>query len=173
MRRMTSMVATIAMAVSVGCLPLFAQHGGGGMGSSPGRGMGDSRGGPDMNREGRMGGMDRGMHQGQTIGPKSSTDILSHNTKLASQLGGLLPAGANLQEAAAGFKNLGQFVAAVHVSHNLGIPFDQLKAKMTGANSESLGKAIKSLKPEADSKAEAKKAQKQAKEDFRQAGEGS
>jgi hypothetical protein len=60
-------------------------------------------------------------------------------------------------------------VAAVHVSHNLGIPFDDLKAKMTGPNAESLGKAIKSLKLEANSKAEAKKAQKQANDDIREA----
>jgi hypothetical protein len=41
---------------------------------------------------------------------------------------------------AQGFKNLGQLVAAVHVSHNFYIPFDQLKAKMIGPPTESLGK---------------------------------
>jgi hypothetical protein len=78
-----------------------------------------------------------------------------------------------VQQAAAGFKNLGQFVAAVHVSHNLGIPFDELKSRMTGSNSVSLGTAIKSLKPEANYKAEAKRAQKQAKNDIRRAEQGS
>jgi len=179
MKRVMTLLAAMAVTVSLNCLPLFAQHGGGGhgggagmgggMGSSMGRGMGDNRGGPDTDRGGRMGGTDRGMSSTQSMGPKSSTDILSHNTQLSSRLGSLLPAGTDVQQAAAGFKNLGQFVAAVHVSHNLGIPFDDLKAKMTGPNAESLGKAIKSLKLEANSKAEAKKAQKQANDDIREA----
>ena len=180
MKRKTALLAALALAVSLRCFPLFAQRGGGagmgagmggGMGSNMGRGMGDSRGGPDMNRGGRMGGMDQGTRQGQSMGAKSPTEILSQNTKLSSQLGKLLPEGTNVQEAAAGFKNLGQFVAAVHVSQNLGIPFDQLKAKMTGPDSESLGKAIKSMRPDVKSKAEAKKARKQAKEDIRHAEE--
>ena len=126
-----------------------------------------------MNRGGTMGNADRGTHQSTSIGPKSSTDILAQNTKLSSRLGELLPAGSDVQQASAGFKNLGQFVAAVHVAHNLGIPFDELKAKMTGPDSESLGKAIKSLKPDVNSKAEAKKAKRQAKQDIRQAKESS
>jgi len=40
--------------------------------------------------------------------PESSQRLLGNN-----------PPGTNLQSAATGFKNLGQFVAAVHVSHNL------------------------------------------------------
>ncbi|MBZ5543125.1 MAG: hypothetical protein LAO07_05535 [Acidobacteriia bacterium] len=180
MGRVRLKMATMAVAISLGCFPLFAQRGGGGgmgagmgsgMGSNMGRGMGDSRGGPDMNRGGRMGGIDQGTRQGQAMGPKSPTEILSQNTKLSSRLGKLLPEGTNVQEAAAGFKNLGQFVAAVHVSQNLGIPFDQLKTRMTGPDSESLGKAIKSLRPDVKFKAEAKKARKQAREDIRHAEE--
>ena len=53
----------------------------------------------------------------------------------------LLP-GANLADAARGFQNWGQFVAAAHVSHNLNIPFATLKAKMTGPSPMSLGQAI-------------------------------
>jgi hypothetical protein len=49
-------------------------------------------------------------------------------------------------------------VAAVHVSHNLGIPFDQLKAKMIGPPKESLGKAIHALKPAAIQRRKARKA---------------
>jgi hypothetical protein len=57
-------------------------------------------------------------------------------------------------------------VAAVHVSHNLGIPFDQLKAKMLGPPSQSLGKAIQDLKPTANAKAETKKAESEARQDL-------
>ena len=98
---------------------------------------------------------------------KSTGDLLAQNTKLSSQLTTLLPEGTNLQDAAQGFKNLGQFVAAVHVSKNLGIPFENLKAKMTGPDSVKLGKAIHELKPDVNAKAEAKKANKQAKQDIK------
>lgn len=56
-------------------------------------------------------------------------------------------------------------MAAVHVSHNLGIPFTDLKEKMLGG--DSLGKAIRALKPDADAKAEAKKANREAKGDLK------
>jgi hypothetical protein len=103
----------------------------------------------------------------------SVSEKLTDNTKLAAKLQSLLPAGTNLQTAAQGFKNLGQFVAAVHVSHNLGIPFDQLKAKMMGPPKESLGKAISQLKPTANAKTETKKANSQATDDMNDSGSGS
>jgi hypothetical protein len=53
-------------------------------------------------------------------------------------------------------------IAARHVSENLGIEFDKLKALMTGDNPKSLGQAIQELRPEADANGEAAKAEKQA-----------
>lgn len=139
-------------------LPLYAQHGhGGGAAAMNGGGMGRSMDHSSSNSSSTKG-------QGQK--KSSVSDHLEDNTKLASKLQSLLPAGTNLQQAAQGFKNLGQFVAAVHVSHNLGIPFDQLKAKMIGPPSESLGKAIQALKPTANAKEEANKAEKQANQDM-------
>lgn len=93
----------------------------------------------------------------------------SQNTHLASSVQALLPAGTNLQTASDGFRNLGRFVAAVHVSHNLDIPLDRLKAKVTGPNNESLGHAIHELKPVVDANAEAKKAEKSADADIKAA----
>jgi hypothetical protein len=75
---------------------------------------------------------------------------LQQNTQLASKLQSRLPAGTNLTTAASGFRNLGQFVAAVNVSKNLGIPFPQLKTQMV-SNGLSLGQAIQKLRPSADS----------------------
>ena len=72
------------------------------------------------------------------------------------------PAGTSVQQACVGFRNLGQFVAAVNVSHNLGIPFVQLKARMTGDNAMSLGQAIHALRPTVDADAESRTAQRQA-----------
>jgi hypothetical protein len=52
------------------------------------------------------------------------------------------------------------------VSHNLGIPFDDLKGKLTSSSPEKLGTAIHDLKPDVDAKDEVKKAHKQAKGDI-------
>jgi hypothetical protein len=68
-------------------------------------------------------------------------------------------------EAATGFNNYGQYVAAKHVSDNLNIPADTLRTEMVD-NHLSLGDAIKKLRPELSSKAmraEVKKAQAAAK----------
>src|SRR5215831_10785132 len=97
---------------------VLAQHGGGhGRSSSSMHGMGDSKAGAGDSKTGKS--------SSSSIGDK-----LADNTKLAAKLQSLLPKGTDLTMASSGFKNLGQFVAAVHVAHNLGIPFDQLKAKM-------------------------------------------
>jgi len=102
-------------------------------------------------------------------GSKTPDQLLSQNTQLSSRLQSLLPAGTSAQAAASGFKNLGQFVAAVHVAHNLGIPFSQLKADMVGSGM-SLGKAMHTLRPDVNAKKEVKLAKKQAKEDLKQSG---
>jgi hypothetical protein len=68
--------------------------------------------------------------------------------KLAARVQPLLPPGVTVDVAAEGFKNTGQFIAALHVSKNLGIPFDALKAEMTGPEPKSLGRAIQTLKPD-------------------------
>ena len=90
--------------------------------------------------------------------------IASH-PQLAARLTPLLPKGVTLDAAAAGFRNQGQFIAALHVSHNLGIPFASLKSAMTGPHPKSLGQAIHDLQPSADAKTAAKKAGKQASDD--------
>lgn len=77
---------------------------------------------------------------------------LSNNTNLANRLQALLPAGEKLTVAATGFKSQGQFIAALHVSHNLNIPFDSLKAEMTGSEHDSLGQAIHDLRPDLTTK---------------------
>ena len=59
-------------------------------------------------------------------------------------------------------------MAAAHVSHNLNIPFDQLKSKMAGG--AKLGQAIHELRPEVDSKAEAERATRDAKKALKESG---
>src|SRR5512146_156857 len=167
-------------ALCFAAVPVFAQHGdhGGGGHDGVGGGMHSEHSSGHDADEGHHGGHD-GDHDGdhdndanEHSGKHGKDHDSSHgsfaskltsNSQLASKLQALLPPGTNLQTAAQGFKNLGQFVAAVHVSNNLGIPFDQLKAQMTGPNAVSLGKATHALQPSANAKAASKQAERQAK----------
>jgi hypothetical protein len=89
-----------------------------------------------------------------------------NNPKLVARLQPLLPVGMTVEQAAAGFRNQGQFVAAVHVSRNLGIPFAQLKTEMV-TNNLSLGQSIQRLRPHVDGAAAARLAQQSAARDLR------
>src|SRR5262245_9018051 len=103
------------------------------------------------------------------------------DAKFRARMQSLLPQGMDLKTAESGFKNHGQFIAALHVSQNLMIPFDQLKAKITGVSVNaagqtttstpmSLGKAIHELRPdltESQAQQQAQEAGKQAKETAR------
>ena len=77
------------------------------------------------------------------------------NPEQEAKLLARLPPGSNIQDASAGFKNWGQFNAAVNASFNHNIPFAELKARMTGIpvgstvqtmTPMSLGQAIQSFK---------------------------
>ena len=99
---------------------------------------------------------------------------IQRNPELSEKLQALLPkTGPNstLTGAAMGFRNERQFIACLHASKNLGIPFDQLKAKMmSGDPPMKLGQAIHALKPnvtEKDADNEADKAEKEARADVR------
>jgi hypothetical protein len=134
--RLCNILSGMTLAISIGAWPTLAQHGHGGEGHMATHG--------DMDH-GQSSHMQTAGHTPLTSATAASR--LASHPGLSARLQPLLPAGTDLQTAAAGFKNLGQFVAAVHVSHNLGIPFDQLKAKMTGTSPESLGHAIEDLRP--------------------------
>jgi hypothetical protein len=116
-------------------------------------------------------GGDRGGSHGQSSGRPGSAkartpgDQLAQHSALSARLEGLLPEGTDLQKASAGFRNLGQFVSAVHVSRNLGIPFDQLRDALVNEKL-SLGQAIQHLRPKADAPAEAARGETQAREDL-------
>ena len=86
---------------------------------------------------------------------------LQQNTNLASKLETRLPKGTDLMTAAEGFRNLGQFVAAVNVSNNLGIDFVNLKTSIVD-DGLSLGQAIQTWKPTANSTQEASLAESRA-----------
>jgi hypothetical protein len=86
---------------------------------------------------------------------------LQKNTNLASKLQSRLPLGTDLMLAADGFRNLGQFVAAVNVSNNLTIPFADLKTRMV-TDGMSLGQAIKAERSDVDAIGIASRAERDA-----------
>ena len=99
---------------------------------------------------------------------------MSENPNLASRVQSLLPPGISLQAAAAGFKDEGQFIAALHVSRNLHIPFNELKADLTQTKYGTLGRALHDLRPELHSKViegQVKKAERQTRADLEQPGD--
>src|SRR6267143_218627 len=103
--------------------------------------------------------------------------------KLQAQ--GVLPANSNATDACASFTALNECLAALHASHNLGVEFNCLRAKVTGVQSnadlsgckgsigdkaQSLNKAIHEQNPSADAKGATKNAEQQAKDDLKDLG---
>jgi hypothetical protein len=114
----------------------------------------------------------------------SRSDIEKKLTpKLQTQ--GILAADANATDACAPFTALNECLAALHASHNLGLEFNCLRAKVTGVQTnadlsgckgtvgdkaQGLNKAIHELNPSADAKGGAKNAEQQAKDDLKNLG---
>ena len=170
----TTYILLLTIAVALYSAPAFAQHGHGmgGPGNMGMNGMGASNHGNANGSTGHAG--DLGASHGKTM-----DQLLTQNTKLSEKISTLT--GEPAQQACAGFKNLGQCVAAAHVSKNLGITFDCLKSDMlgtappktvscptgTGTKSMSLGKSIQTLRPTSNSQTESKKGQQQADQDLK------
>ena len=111
-----------------------------------------------------------------TVASNPLADKIASHPNLAAKIQGRLPAGMTLAQASTGFKNQGQFIAAVNVSNNLGIDFTKLQAAMTGQTTKvdpvtheivstptgvaplSLGQSIQKLRPGVDADAATVKA---------------
>jgi hypothetical protein len=170
MNRNSSFFHPLAIIFLAGGLA-YAQHGHG-PGGMGGGGMSGMHGASNSHSEAPTAGEDP--HASSSLmASKNPGGVLDQNKRLSAKLENLLGLSGpnalqNLKNDASGFKNFGQFVAAVHVSRNLDIPFADLQAKMSGDKAMSLGKAIQELKPDADSKGEAKKATAEAAEDVKE-----
>jgi uncharacterized membrane protein YdfJ with MMPL/SSD domain len=111
----------------------------------------------------------------KTTSPTSTTTTtlnpiaqkISSHPALAAKVKAFLPAGMTLNQASKGFKNQGQFLAALHVSKDLHIPFAQLKTEMTGKDHDSLGRAIQELKPGVDAKVAVSTAERETDADLK------
>jgi hypothetical protein len=95
----------------------------------------------------------------------SATAQSSASTAQSTGLAAIVPPGMSAQEACAGFRSVDECVATLHASQNLSIPFPDLKSRVTGG--AKLGTAIHQLKPDANVKAEVRKAEQQARSDTR------
>lgn len=183
MKRLISILTGSVVVLFLGSAPLFAQHPhGGGAGNNGATGAAThGASGEDHGSTSTTG--------TKGVAASSPGTVLAKNTKLDTHLTnllqskGLLAKGTDLKDACAGFKNLGQCVAALHVSHNLNISFACLSADMTGTapasgttcpsgtgtSKMSLGKSIQTLSPNSTSKTEVKTATKQADDDINEA----
>jgi hypothetical protein len=173
-------LAALTLAVFLYATTALAQHGhAGGMGS----GMGNSMGHSSANAS------DQG--KSSTNAPTSSqkiSDVLSKNPAIGDKIVTLTGDKNGAADACTGFKNLGQCVAAAHVSKNIsGLNFYCMRLAMTGtplpSNSNitcnlpssfkgpvSLGKAIQTFDPQADSTTETKKAKTETQQDLKASG---
>jgi hypothetical protein len=164
-------IAQVGVAVGAGSQTRVGVGGGAGAGAGVGTQAGGTKVGVGSNTGVQAGASTQTKGgsadaKGQAASAADIASRIESNAQLASHVQSMLPSGTTIASAATGFKNEGQFLAALHASQNLNIPFDSLKAKMTGSNSESLGAAIKASKPdlsENQAKEEAKKAETEAK----------
>ncbi len=99
----------------------------------------------------------------------SIQQTIQRNPELAGKVRVRLPAGTDIITAAAGFRILGQFLAAVDASHTTGIPFPQLKRRMV-YDGMTLALAIQDVRPKADYWSEARRADEAAADMLRTSG---
>jgi|SRR5215472_1493609 len=176
MKRSILFATFTAAAFFVATSPAFAQHD---RRASPGAATG-SIGGTHSNASSHSG--SGSGNAGTNAGAKSPDQLLNDNSHLTTNLQKLLPTGTTPQQVCANFTNLGKCVAAIHVSHNLGIDLNSLVCDMTlksigsatcpagtatGSKGMSLGASIAALDPNVNSKTESKKANQQAKQDLK------
>jgi hypothetical protein len=92
---------------------------------------------------------------------------IASKPQLNARITAMLPKGMTLNQASRGFKNQGQFIAALHVSQNLGCDcFRQIKTDMTRKNM-SLGQAIQDVKRTANTTVEVHRAETEADHDVK------
>jgi hypothetical protein len=120
------------------------ENGGGGRGrGNAGRGGGGSNADDEQGEEGGQGRGRGGRGNGDSF-------VDRMNPNLRARLEAMLPSGMTLEEAAEGFRNQGQFIAALQQSKNHDLSFSDLKSEMTGDNPLSLGQAMRKLGVETD-----------------------
>ncbi len=126
-----------------------------------------------------------GADRASAQGPAGAGASTAAQGSSKSQAQGFLPANASATDACAPFVALNECLASLPASHNLGVEFNCLRAKVTGVQTntdlsgckgsigdkaQSLNKAIHELNPSADAKGATKNAEQQAKDDLKDLG---
>jgi hypothetical protein len=177
-------LAALSLAVLLYATAALAQHGNaGGMHG----GMGNSMGHSSMSASDH-GNSASGSHGSAPTSSQKISDVLTKNPAIGDKIVALTGDKNGAADACTGFKNIGQCIAAAHVSKNIsGLNFYCMRLAMTGtalpANSNiscnlptnfksgvSLGKAIQTFDPQADTKTETKKANTETDQDLKSSG---
>src|SRR4051794_18123510 len=127
MKSLPTLVVSASLLVSLNGYSTATQGKGSNSGPGSSIGQGHGQGSGHDHEQGRIGSDAKGTHDIRTDWQTKLNQHVQNDPAFASKLQRLLPPGTDLKTAEAGFKNEGQFIAALHVSKNLGIPFDQLK----------------------------------------------
>lgn len=123
--------------------------------------------GPALNMETRDGKAQPRKPDSMELSSNKVIGELEKNPRALKGVERILPIDMTLAEASDGFKDRSQFIAALHASKNLNIPFSDFKVRMTGDHPLKLERVIHELKPQLSRDqvdAETKKAEKQAKD---------
>ena len=95
--------------------------------------------------------------------PSATSTTSAASAQPSTRLAAIVPSGMSAEEACTGFKSVRECATALHAAQNCNIPFADLKSKLTGG--KKLSAAIHDLKPEANAKEQARKAEEQARSD--------
>ena len=79
------------------------------------------------------------------VEPNAVATKIAGNAEQLARIKPMLPEGVTLEQATAGFRNQGQFIAALNAAKNHGVKFVDLQKAMT-VDGLSLGQAVKQLK---------------------------
>lgn len=161
MKRSRACIVTLAASFFLSMVAAFAQEGRGLVG---GTGIAPTKEGSRAAKEIAQSRSQPTKGTGNAAEKTTASYRLTQNPQLSSRLQRLLPAGTDLQETAKDFQHLAEFVSVVHVSYNLRIPFDELKAKLMSG--KDLREAILELRPGVIAGEEIIKANAQAREDL-------
>jgi hypothetical protein len=118
-----------------------------GTGSTSGSTTGSGSGSGTTAGAGTTGTTGTGTTTGQLVAlPNPISTKIAKNPQQLARVSAMLPEGMTLEQASTGFRNQGQFLAALNVSKNRGLPFVDLQKAMT-VDGLSLGQAAKQMQP--------------------------
>jgi hypothetical protein len=102
---------------------------------------------------------------GNSSATSEPESMAANSSSSGTRLAEILPEGMSPQQACEGFKSEQECEATAHAAKNLNVAFSDLKSKVTAG--QRLEAVIHDMKPDADAKSEARRAEQQAYGDLR------